>query len=57
MSEGERPPSRVGVFAAFVVLAVLVAAGVWITQSLVEMVRQQNCVMSGRRDCLQVPGQ
>ena len=55
--EEERPPSRAGVLAAVVVLVVLVAAGLWITRSLVSMVRQQDCVMSGRRDCLQVPGQ
>lgn len=58
MSEDdERPPSRAGAIAAFVVLIALVACGVWIAQSLIAMVRQQNCVVSGRRDCLQIPAQ
>lgn len=55
--EEARPPSRAGVLAAIVVLVVLVGAGLWITRSLVSMARQQDCVMSGRRDCLQVPEQ
>lgn len=58
MSEDEEPrSSRGGAIAAFVFLIVLVIAGVWIAQSLVAMVRQQNCVMSGRHDCLQIPAE
>lgn len=58
MSDDQDPhSSRGGAIAAFALLVLLVIAGVWIAQSLVAMVRQQNCVMSGRRDCLQVPTQ
>ena len=52
--EDDGPPSRAGLLAALVFVILLVGAGVWIAQALIEGVRQQNCVMSGRRDCLQV---
>ena len=55
--EEKRPPSRAGVLAALVFMVVLIAFGLWIAQALIAMVRQQNCAMSGRRDCLEVPGQ
>ena len=58
MSEdGKEPPSRAGILAALVFMVVLVAFGLWIAQALIAMVRQQNCAMSGRRDCLEIPAQ
>ena len=47
--------SRAGAIAAIVIAVVLIAVGLWIAQALIGMVRQQNCAMSGRRDCLDLP--
>ena len=52
-----QPPSRAGAMAALVFMVVLIAFGLWIAQALIAMVKQQNCAMSGRRDCLEVPAQ
>lgn len=53
--ERQRPPSRAGVVMGLVFAAVLVLLSVWIAQGLIAMVKQQNCVMSGRRNCLELP--
>jgi hypothetical protein len=37
--------------AAFLVCVVLVVAGVWIADTMAEMRREQDCVLSGRRGC------
>jgi hypothetical protein len=37
--------------AAIVVLALLVAAGVWIANTMAEMQKNQDCVLQGRRNC------
>jgi hypothetical protein len=37
--------------AAIVVLALLVAGGVWIAITMAEMQKNQNCVLQGRRNC------
>jgi hypothetical protein len=38
----------------FAACAVLVAAGVWIANAIVEMRKTQDCVLSGRRDCAHI---
>jgi hypothetical protein len=37
--------------AAIVVLALLVAAGVWIANTMAEMQKNQDCVLQGRHNC------
>ena len=39
---------------AFVACLVLVAIGVWLATTIAEMRRNQDCVLSGRRNCAQV---
>jgi hypothetical protein len=39
---------------AFVVCVVLAAAGIWLTNRLAEMRKNQDCVLSGRRGCSHV---
>jgi hypothetical protein len=40
--------------AALAVTVVLVAAGVWIAESMASLRRNQDCVLTGRRSCAQV---
>lgn len=40
--------------AALVVSALLVASGVWIAVKMAELRKDQDCVLSGRRNCAQV---
>jgi hypothetical protein len=40
--------------ASLVILALLVAAGVWIANALAELRRQQDCALQGRRNCMQI---
>jgi hypothetical protein len=39
---------------AFAFLILLVAIGVWLATSIAEMRRNQDCVLSGRRNCANV---
>jgi len=39
---------------AFVFVLLLVAAGVWLADAIAQMRRNQDCVLSGRRNCAQV---
>ena len=39
---------------AFVVCAVLVIAGMWLTSKLAQMRKDQDCVLSGRSGCTTV---
>ena len=39
---------------AFAFVLVLVAVGVWLADTIAEMRRNQDCVLSGRRNCAQV---
>ena len=39
---------------AFVACVVLVAIGVWIASTMAEIRKNQDCVLSGRRDCVKV---
>jgi hypothetical protein len=40
-------------FAAAVV-AVLVGCGLWLTDMIVQLRKNQDCVLSGRRNCVQI---
>ncbi|HEX3859320.1 MAG TPA: hypothetical protein VHV58_06925 [Pseudolabrys sp.] len=37
--------------AAFVFVAALIAAGLWLADTMAEMRKNQDCVLSGRRNC------
>jgi len=37
--------------AVFMLLAVLIGAGVWLANAILEMRRIQDCAMAGRRNC------
>jgi hypothetical protein len=37
--------------AAFAFICVLTAAGVWLVDSLAELRKTQDCLLSGRRNC------
>ena len=39
---------------AFIFIAALIAAGVWLANAMSEMRRNQDCVLSGRRGCTPV---
>jgi hypothetical protein len=39
---------------AFVACVVLAAIGIWLATSIAEMRRNQDCVLSGRRNCAQL---
>lgn len=39
---------------AFAAVLLLVAVGVWLADAIAEMRRNQDCVLSGRRNCAQV---
>lgn len=39
---------------AFTFCVVLIAIGVWLATTIAEMRRNQDCVLSGRRNCAQV---
>lgn len=39
---------------AFAFVLLLVAVGVWLADAIAEMRRNQDCVLSGRRNCAQV---
>jgi hypothetical protein len=36
---------------AFVFVAALIAAGLWLADTMAEMRKNQDCVLSGRRNC------
>jgi hypothetical protein len=39
---------------AFAACVILVAIGVWLATAIAEMRRNQDCVLSGRRNCAQL---
>lgn len=40
--------------AAFVFVAALIGAGLWLANSLAELRRNQDCALSGRRNCVPI---
>ena len=46
-------------FAGLVAVALLIAGGIWIANTMAQMRKNQDCVLSGRRNCspVQVPTQ
>jgi len=46
----DHPPRR-GALIALIVIVVLLAGGLWLSRTLHETGRVQDCVMSGRKDC------
>lgn len=52
--ESRKQSGRRGTVAALVAVAVLVALLLWVTQSILAHNRLQNCIDSGRRDCVPV---
>jgi len=39
----------------FLACVALVVIGIWIANTMAEMRRKQDCVLSGRRDCASIP--
>jgi hypothetical protein len=39
---------------ALVLCVLLIGAGIWLADTLVELRRKQDCVLSGRRDCAEI---
>jgi hypothetical protein len=52
--ETEHPPSRRGPLIALIVVVAIVAAGIWLSQTLRGTSRIQDCVMAGRTNCAPV---
>ncbi len=46
----DQPPRR-GALIALIVLAVLLSGGIWLSRSLHDTGRIQDCVMAGRNNC------
>ena len=40
---------------ALIACILLVVAGIWIANTMAQMRRNQDCVLSGRRDCAPIP--
>jgi hypothetical protein len=47
-------PSRRGPLIALIVVVVLVAGGIWLSRTLHESGKLQDCVMAGRSNCAPV---
>jgi hypothetical protein len=52
--EDNEPGPRRGALVALIVIAVLVAGGIWLAQTLHNTGRIQDCVMAGRSNCAPV---
>lgn len=50
----EDGPPRRGALVALVVLAVLIVGGLWLSRTLHQTGRIQDCVMAGRNNCAPV---
>ncbi len=46
------PPSRRGPLIALLLIVLLVAGGWWLSQTLASVGRIQDCVLSGRSNCV-----
>lgn len=49
--DANQPSTRRGALVAVLVIAILVAGGIWLGQSLRGTGRVQDCVMAGRSNC------
>ena len=47
-------PNRRGALAALIVVAVIIAGGIWLSRTLHSTGRIQDCVMAGRNNCAPV---
>jgi len=52
-AQDDHPPRR-GALIALVVVVVLVVGGIWLSRTLHETGRIQDCVMAGRHNCAPV---
>jgi hypothetical protein len=50
-NSGDPTPSGVAVLAFFVVLAVACVGGYFLLLKLIDMSRQEDCMLAGRRNC------
>ncbi len=48
---GERAPSDIAVLAFFVIVAVACVGGYFLLMKLIDISRQEDCMLSGRRNC------
>jgi hypothetical protein len=39
---------------AFLVLALVVSCGIWLTNTMAQLRRDQDCVLTGRTNCAQI---
>ncbi|MBV9561400.1 MAG: hypothetical protein JOY90_13275 [Bradyrhizobium sp.] len=51
MTDPEPSDSRRGAAIGLIVVAVLLAVGIWLARELTAASRMQDCVMSGRTNC------
>jgi hypothetical protein len=51
-NNGDPAPSGVAVLAFFVVLAVACVGGYFLLMKLIDMSRQEDCMLAGRRNCV-----
>ena len=49
---GDPAPSGVAVLAFFVVIAVACVGGYFLLMKLIDMSRQEDCMLAGRRNCV-----
>jgi hypothetical protein len=54
MNEEDEPPSRRGPLIAIGVIILIILAGLWLSNTLGGVSRIQDCVMSGRSNCVQL---
>jgi hypothetical protein len=54
-SPGPTPPSNRGNIVALVAIAALAAALFWIVSAIQKHNALQNCIDSGRHDCIEIP--
>lgn len=56
-SDDDQAPSTRAVLAFFMVMAVLCVGGYFLLMKLIDMSRQEDCMLSGRRNCapIEVP--
>ena len=50
----DRAPSSRAVLAFFAILAVMCVGGYFLLMKLIDMSRQEDCMLSGRRNCVPI---